>query len=127
LSGQAVTDGVLAVLGDGWRKIAIGEHGNTVTLGPAMIVAQGNAALKRFNRKLGPDPASQATCKIGGVVANNSSGMCCGVGQTTYHSLARLPLVLADGTVLDPGEPASVAAFRHSHSVRLAHLAALHS
>src|SRR5690606_33470220 len=57
LSGQAVTDGVLAVLGDGWRRMEIGEGGETVTLGPAMIVAQGNAALKRFNRKLGPDPA----------------------------------------------------------------------
>jgi D-lactate dehydrogenase len=24
---------------------------------------------------------------IGGVVANNSSGMCCGVSQNTYHTL----------------------------------------
>jgi len=127
LSGQAVTDGVLAVLGDGWRRIEIGQGGNTVTLGPAMIVAQVNAALKRFNRKLGPDPASQATCKIGGVVANNSSGMCCGVAQNTYHTMARLRLMLADGTILDSGDPASVASFRESHADLLDHLAALHA
>src|SRR5690606_26542596 len=113
--------------GDGWRRMEIGEGGETVTLGPAMIVAQVNAALKRFNRKLGPDPASQATCKIGGVVANNSSGMCCGVAQNTYHTMARLRLMLADGTVLDSGDPASVAAFRKTHSGLLNHLAALHA
>src|SRR5690606_6265108 len=127
LSGQAVTDGVLAVLGDGWRRIEIGPSGDTVTLGPAMIVAQVNAALKRFNRKLGPDPASQATCKIGGVVANNSSGMCCGVAQNTYRPMARLRLMLADGTILDSGDPASVASFRESHVDLLDHLAALHA
>src|SRR5690606_28225054 len=64
LSGQAVTDGVLAVLGDGWRKLDIHPGADQVTLGPAIIVAQANAALKPFNRKLGPDPASQATAKI---------------------------------------------------------------
>jgi D-lactate dehydrogenase len=127
LSGQAVTDGVLAVLGDGWRKIAIAPDAQTVALGPSIIVAHANAQLKRFNKKIGPDPASQATCKIGGVVANNSSGMCCGVAQNTYHTMARLRLMLADGTVLDSGDPESVAAFRESHHMLLAGLAQLHA
>ena len=56
--------------------------------------------------EVGPDPASQATCKIGGVVNNNSSGMCCGVAQNTYHTMARLRIVLTDGTTLDSGDPA---------------------
>ncbi len=89
LSGQAITDGVLAVLGDGFKKLQVLEGGDRVLLGPAIIVAQANRALKPFNRKLGPDPASQATCKIGGVVNNNSSGMCCGVAYNTYHTLQR--------------------------------------
>jgi len=112
LSGQAVTDGVLCVLGDGWRKIEISEDGDKVTLGPAIIVANANAALRPYHRKIGPDPASQATCKIGGVVSNNSSGMCCGVIQNTYHTMHRLRIVLTDGTLLDSGDPASRDAFR---------------
>ena len=45
---------------------------------------------------------------IGGIAANNASGMCCGTAQNSYHTLAGLRVVLADGTVLDTrdaGEP----------------------
>ena len=126
LSGQAVTDGVLAVLGDGWRKLDIHPGAEQITLGPAVIVAQANAALKKHDRKIGPDPASQATCKIGGVVNNNSSGMCCGVAQNTYHTMARLRIVLADGTMLDSGDAASRDAFRLSHTAMLDGLHQLH-
>lgn len=125
LSGQAVTDGVLAVLGDGWRKIEILDRGERVNLGPSIIVAQANRALKPFDRKIGPDPASQATCKIGGVVANNSSGMCCGVAQNTYHTMTRLRLMLADGTVLDSGDDVSRESFRAKQAPLLDGLAAL--
>ncbi|MGV8954349.1 MAG: FAD-binding and (Fe-S)-binding domain-containing protein, partial [Cypionkella sp.] len=97
-----------------------------ITLGPAIIVAQANAALKKFDRKIGPDPASQATCKIGGVVNNNSSGMCCGVAQNTYHTMARLRIVLTDGTMLDSGDEASRNAFRASHAAMIEGLHALH-
>jgi D-lactate dehydrogenase len=126
LSGQAVTDGVLAVLGDGWRKLDIHEGADQITLGPAVIVAEANRALKPFDRKIGPDPASQATCKIGGVVNNNSSGMCCGVAQNTYHTMARLRIVLPDGTMLDSGDAASRDAFRGSHGAMLDELHRLH-
>jgi len=126
LSGQAVTDGVLAVLGDGWRKLDIHPGAGRITLGPAVIVAEANRALKPFDRKIGPDPASQATCKIGGVVNNNSSGMCCGVAQNTYHTMARLRIVLTDGTMLDSGDPASCDAFRRSHAAMLAEIGRLH-
>ncbi|WP_297106476.1 FAD-binding and (Fe-S)-binding domain-containing protein [uncultured Devosia sp.] len=126
LSGQAVTDGVLAVLGDGWRKLDIHPGADQITLGPAIIVAEANRALKPFDRKIGPDPASQATCKIGGVVNNNSSGMCCGVAQNTYHTMARLRIVLTDGTMLDSGDKASCDAFRASHAGMLEALHQLH-
>ncbi len=38
---------------------------------------------------------------IGGIVANNSSGMCCGVVQNSYHTLDSLAVLLADGTLVD--------------------------
>ncbi|MCB1517921.1 MAG: FAD-binding oxidoreductase [Hyphomicrobiaceae bacterium] len=112
LSGQAITEGILCVLGDSWRHIRIHDNAEKVTLGPAMIVANANAELRPFAKKIGPDPASQAACKIGGVVNNNSSGMCCGVVQNTYHTMDRLRLILTDGTLLDSGDPASRDAFR---------------
>ncbi len=126
LSGQSNSDGVLAVLGDGFKQLQVLDGGERIVLGPAVIVAQANRLLKPFNRKLGPDPASQATCKIGGVVNNNSSGMCCGVAYNTYHTLQRLRVMLVDGTVLDSGDPASVAAFRQSHADLLEGLHQLH-
>ena len=126
LSGQSITDGVLAVLGDGWHRLTVHEGADEVTLGPAVIVANVNKALKPFNRKLGPDPASQATCKIGGVVNNNSSGMCCGVAYNTYHTMVRLRVMLVDGTVLDCGDAASVAEFRDRHAELLRQLQDLH-
>ena len=126
LSGQSIGEGVLAVLGDGFRKIQVHEQGAQVTLGPAIIVANANRALKSFNKKLGPDPASQATCKIGGVVNNNSSGMCCGVTYNTYHTMRRLKVMLTDGTVLDSGDAASREAFRQKRPELLQALAALH-
>jgi D-lactate dehydrogenase len=114
------------VLGDGFRKIAIEEKGGRITLGPAIIVANANRALKPYYKKLGPDPASQATCKIGGVVNNNSSGMCCGVSYNTYHTMRRLRIMLTDGTILDSGDPQSRADFERKRPDLLAALHDLH-
>ncbi|MCI4679871.1 FAD-binding oxidoreductase [Rhodoblastus acidophilus] len=125
LSGQAVTDSVLIVLGEGFGGFAYDESNQVARLGPAIVGGEANRRLAPFGRKIGPDPASVATAKIGGIAANNASGMCCGVGQNSYHTLASLRLALADGAVLDTSDPASVAAFRRSHAALLDGLAAL--
>ncbi|MBD8573647.1 FAD-binding oxidoreductase [Pseudomonas syringae] len=125
LSGQAISDSVLLVLGDNWNGREIRQHGAQIRLQPGVIGAQANAWLAPFGRKIGPDPASINACKIGGIVANNASGMCCGTAQNTYHTLAGIRLVLADGTSLDTEDPVSVAAFRTRHADLLAHLAQL--
>lgn len=125
LSGQAISDSVLLVLGDNWNGRDIRQGGEQIRLQPGVIGAQANAWLAPFGRKIGPDPASINACKIGGIVANNASGMCCGTAQNSYHTLAGLRLVLADGTLLDTEDAASVAAFRRSHGPLLAELAEL--
>ncbi|WP_312995068.1 FAD-binding and (Fe-S)-binding domain-containing protein [Pseudomonas sp.] len=125
LSGQAISDSVLIVLGDNWNAREIRGLGTQIRLQPGVIGAQANAWLAPFGRKIGPDPASINACKIGGIVANNASGMCCGTAQNTYHTLAGIRLVLADGTRLDSEDPASVAAFRSSHGDLLERLATL--
>ncbi|WP_425317964.1 FAD-binding and (Fe-S)-binding domain-containing protein [Pseudomonas nitroreducens] len=125
LSGQAVSDSVLLVLGDNWNGRDIREGGTQIRLQPGVIGAQANAWLAPFGRKIGPDPASINACKIGGIVANNASGMCCGTAQNSYHTLAGMRLLLADGTLLDSELPGSIAAFRESHGALLEQLAEL--
>src|SRR4029450_14152335 len=71
----------------------------------------GNRRLAPLGRKIGPDPASIDAAMIGGIAANNASGMCCGTAQNSYHTLAGMRVVLADGTVLDTRDPASRAEF----------------
>ena len=125
LSGQAVTDSVLVVLGEGFGGFAYDEKAQVTRLGPSIVGGEANRRLAPFGRKIGPDPASIATAKIGGIAANNASGMCCGVGQNSYHTLASLRLALADGVCVDTADSASVAAFRQSHAPLLDGLAAL--
>ena len=116
LSGQAVSDGVLALIGEGFATCEIGPDGATVRLGPGMIGGEVNYRLAPLGRKIGPDPASINACKIGGIAANNASGMCCGTSQNSYRTLAGLRVVLADGSVLDTEDGASVATFRRTHA-----------
>ena len=125
LSGQAISDSVLIVLGDNWNGKEIRGQGKQIRLQPGVIGAQANAWLAPFGRKIGPDPASINACKIGGIVANNASGMCCGTAQNTYHTLAGLRVVLADGTRVDTEDAANVAAFRQSHALLLEQLGTL--
>ena len=125
LSGQAISDSVLIVLGDNWNGKEIRGQGTQIRLQPGVIGAQANAWLAPFGRKIGPDPASINACKIGGIVANNASGMCCGTAQNTYHTLAGMRVVLADGTRVDTEDAASVAAFRQSQSALLDQLGTL--
>lgn len=125
LSGQAISDSLLIVLGDGWNRRDILDDGARIRLQPGVIGAQANAVLAPLGRKIGPDPASINACKIGGIVANNASGMCCGTAQNSYQTLNAMRLVLADGQVLDSENPASVAAFKTSHSELLQQLVQL--
>ena len=107
LSGQAVTDSVLCLLGDGWGGVSIAEDAKTIRLKPGVIGSEANRHLARFGRKIGPDPASINACKIGGIAANNASGMCCGTAQNSYRTLGGLRVVLANGTVLDTRDATS--------------------
>ncbi|WP_440709473.1 FAD-binding and (Fe-S)-binding domain-containing protein [Herbiconiux sp. YIM B11900] len=113
LSGQAVTDGVLVDVRRNFRRITILDEGLRVRVQPGATVRQVNARLARFGRKLGPDPASESACTIGGVVANNSSGMACGTTGNTYQTLESMTIVLPSGTVVDTGTADADARLRH--------------
>jgi D-lactate dehydrogenase len=125
LSGQAITDGVLVLIGDGFATCDINADASMVRAGPGMVGGDVNRRLAPFGRKIGPDPASINACKIGGIAANNASGMCCGTAQNSYRTVAGMRLVLADGSVLDTEDAQSVAAFKLSHAELLTQLGQL--
>nr|WP_243062689.1 FAD-binding and (Fe-S)-binding domain-containing protein [Humibacter sp. RRB41] len=112
LSGQAGTDGVLVDTRKGFRTITVLDDGARVRAQPGATVRAVNTRLARFGRKLGPDPASEIACTIGGVVANNSSGMSCGTHANTYRTLESAVLVLPSGTVIDTGAAGAASILR---------------
>jgi D-lactate dehydrogenase len=105
LSGQAVSDGVLVDTRQRFRGVEVLDEGARVRVEPGLTVRQLNAHLAPYGRKFGPDPASESACTIGGVVANNSSGMACGTVDNAYQTLESIVLVLPSGTVVDTGAP----------------------
>ncbi len=112
LSGQSVSDGILVEVARNWRGIQVLEGGAKVKVQPGVLGVHVNHALKFFKAKMGPDPASINTCTVGGILSNNSSGMCCGVTQNAYHTLESLTFLLPSGTVIDTVAPGADERFR---------------
>ncbi|MFF3854436.1 FAD-binding and (Fe-S)-binding domain-containing protein [Micromonospora sp. NPDC002575] len=103
LSGQAGTDQLLADVRRHFRGIEVLDDGARVRVQPGAVLRQVNARLAAHGRRLGPDPASESACTVGGIVANNSSGMTCGTHANAYRTLESMTLVLPSGTVVDTG------------------------
>ena len=122
LSGQAITDGILALIGEGFATYELNADASKVKVGPGIVGGEVNRRLAPFGKKIGPDPASIGAAKIGGIAANNASGMCCGTAQNSYRTLAGMRVMLADGSVLDTEDHLSVDAFSKSHAVLLGEL-----
>jgi D-lactate dehydrogenase len=101
LSGQAITDSVLVVATHGWKSFELLDNNKKIKLDPGIIGAKANNYLAPHGLKIGPDPASIGAAMIGGIVANNASGMCCGTAQNSYQTIADIRIVLNDGTILD--------------------------
>lgn len=115
LSGQSISDSILIVAGKNWEQYAISDDHTRITLQPGIIGARVNEILKPYGRKFAPDPASVKSAMVGGIVMNNASGMNCGTHANSDKELLSAKIVLADGTRLDTGDPASRQAFEQIH------------
>jgi D-lactate dehydrogenase len=104
LCGQAITDGILVDVGRYWRRGTVEENGRLVRVQPGLIGQQANQLLKRYAAKIGPDPASISAARMGGILSNNASGMCCGVSQNAYHTLRSMTFVLPSGTEINTAD-----------------------
>lgn len=73
-------------------------RGDTVTVEAGVTCAALNAELAKHGRRFAPDPASAATCTIGGMIATNASGGNCFRHGYTREYVSGLEVVLDDGT-----------------------------
>ena len=101
LSGQSITNHILVDISHGWKSIQIKNNGEHITLQPSIIGGHANIALKKYDRKIGPDPASINSCFISGIVANNASGMCCGILHNSYNTLHSMRIILPNGSIIN--------------------------
>jgi D-lactate dehydrogenase len=111
LNGQSQTDSVLVDVRRHWQRARVLDGGEAVRVQPGIVVGQVNRMLARRGRKLGPDPASSDIACVGGVIANNSGGMRCGVSADSYRTVRAMTLVLANGAVIDTAAPDAAEAF----------------
>ena len=125
LSGQAISDSVLVIVSHGWQNWKVLDEGRKIRLQPGIRGGRANTYLVKYGRKIGPDPASIDSAMIGGIAANNASGMCCGTSENSYKTMADIRVILPDGTILDTGDEASCAEFRHTHAAFLEGIAAI--
>ena len=111
LSGQSVTDGIIADVSRHWQKSNILNNGKAIQLQPGVIGSRANLMLKSSCMKIGPDPASINSAMIGGIVNNNSSGMACGTEFNSYHTLKSLRFILANGHIYNSDQTEDRARF----------------
>ena len=111
LNGQAQGDGVMVDVRRHWRGVQVEDDGARVRVLPGTLLGHVNAILAEHGRRLGPDPASTDIATVGGVVANNSGGMRCGVVHDSYRTVRSLTFALPSGTVIDTAHPEAEAQF----------------
>ena len=115
LSGQASTDSVLILTGQGWERYQVEEEGAVIKTQVGVVGTRLNQILRPYGTKIGPDPASVGSAMIGGIVANNASGMN-GTRENAYQTLRSARIILMDGTVLDTGSHQSKEDFLNTHT-----------
>ncbi|MYW99272.1 MULTISPECIES: FAD-binding and (Fe-S)-binding domain-containing protein [unclassified Streptomyces] len=114
LNGQAQGEDILVDVRRHWTGVEVLDDGARARILPGTTVMRANATLARYGRLLGPDPASAIACTLGGVVANNASGMTAGTTRNSYRTLASLTFVLPSGTVVDTAHPAADEELAHA-------------
>src|SRR3954452_19564572 len=105
LNGQGQTDGILVDVRRHWRGIEVLDGGDRARVRPGTVLGYANRVLAEFGSRLGPDPASTDIATIGGVIANNSGGMRCGVTEDSYSTVRSLSFITPSGAIVDTAAP----------------------
>lgn len=105
LNGQAQGKDILVDVRRHWTGVEVLDGGAQARIKPGTTLGRANITLARNGRLMGPDPASSSACTVGGVVANNASGMTAGVTRNSYKLLSSVTFVLPSGTIVDTADP----------------------
>ena len=114
LSGQAQGDGIMIDARKHWAGTRVLDSGRRLHVRPGTVMFRANLALASYGFRLGPDPASYSVATVGGVIANNSSGMCCGTVQNSYKTLESLAFLLPSGTRINTADADAEATFANA-------------
>jgi len=125
LNGQGQTEGILVDVRKHFTGVEVLDDGLRARVGPGTVLGHANKVLAPYGRKLGPDPASTDIATVGGVVANNSGGMRCGVTRDSYSTVTGMTFVLPSGTVIDTEAEDAEARFREAEPELAAGLLAI--
>jgi D-lactate dehydrogenase len=105
LNGQGQGAGLLVDVRKHFRGVRAEDDGLHARVKPGTVLGHANRLLRRYRRRLGPDPASTDAATAGGVIANNSGGMRCGTWADSYSTVRAMTLVLPSGTLVDTAAP----------------------
>lgn len=101
LTGSAIGSGIILDVSRMNRIVEVNRDERWARVQPGIVLAELNKQLALQGLLFGPDPSSGDMCKLGGMLANNSSGphtLRYGAVKDNVH---RLRLCLASGTWLD--------------------------
>ncbi|HOO19437.1 MAG TPA: FAD-binding oxidoreductase, partial [Paludibacteraceae bacterium] len=116
LSGQSVSDSVLIIAGYHWQNYEVLDKGNFIRVQPGVVGERINEILKPYRKRFSPDPASIKSAMVGGILANNASGMSCGMHENSYQMLVSARIIFTDGTILDTSDEQSKNNFIQTHA-----------
>jgi D-lactate dehydrogenase len=125
LNGQGQSEGILVDVRRHFSGVAVDDAGALARVKSGTVLGHANRVLAPYGRKLGPDPASTDIACVGGVIANNSGGMRCGVTRDSYSTVRSMTLVLPSGTTIDTAGPDAAARFAAEEPELAAGLAAI--
>ncbi len=113
-AGTGLTGGACALYGGvvldlmGMNRIKeINIENQYAVVGPGIIYDDLNAELSKYGFFFPPAPGSGSACSVGGMVANNASGMKAVKYGTTRNYVLKLELVMPDGQITETGSLSS--------------------
>ncbi|WP_399890380.1 FAD-binding and (Fe-S)-binding domain-containing protein [Streptomyces sp. BBFR51] len=105
LAGQCTNAGVVL----DWSKYctlveSVDADARTCVVQPGIVLDDLNRRLAPYGLRYGPEPATHANCTLGGMIGNNSCGATAQAHGKVVDNIARLEVLLYDGTRFWCGE-----------------------
>jgi FAD/FMN-containing dehydrogenase/Fe-S oxidoreductase len=86
------------------RLLSVDVDAKTCVVEPGIVLDELNRQLEQHGLRYGPEPATHPNCTIGGMIGNNSCGATAQRTGKVVDNIARLEVLLYDGTQFWCGE-----------------------